>query len=170
VNKPTVDSEAFDFGSCVALHRFLYDHWDHVRQKIVLKQRKGIGVSSLADISKSSVPMLESLRKLITNLGPPPMDVSWNRPMISQNTPPSYSRFQHFMLRNAGRNSESLVSARAVYDGGESKVCMPYFSLSTTLNPPQDGLPMICIILRNIDTETVDWELLLFGYLKVRGL
>jgi len=26
---------------------------------------------------------------------------------------------------------------------------------------------MICIILRNIDTETTDYELLLFGYLKV---
>jgi hypothetical protein len=31
----------------------------------------------------------------------------------------------------------------------------------------QDGLPMICIILRNIDTESADYELLLFGYLKV---
>lgn len=51
------------------------------------------------------------------------MDVSWNRPAISSNSPPSYSRFQHFMLRNAGRNTESLVSTRAVYDGGESKVC-----------------------------------------------
>jgi neurofibromin 1 len=50
------------------------------------------------------------------------MDVSWNRPAISSNSPPSYSRFQHFMLRNAGRNTESLVSTRAVYDGGESKV------------------------------------------------
>lgn len=55
------------------------------------------------------------------------------------------------MLRNAGRNTESLISTRAVYDGGESK----------------DGLPMICIILRNIDTETTDYELLLFGYLKI---
>ncbi|KAG9237075.1 hypothetical protein BJ875DRAFT_533185 [Amylocarpus encephaloides] len=150
MNEPTIESEAFDFGSCVALHRFLYDHWDHVRQKIVLQERKGT-VPSLVNISKGSVPMLESLRKLITNLGPPPMDVSWNRPKISQNNPPSYSRFQHFMLRNAGRNTESLVSTRAVYDGGESK----------------DGLPMICIILRNIDTETVDYELLLFGYLKI---
>jgi hypothetical protein len=26
---------------------------------------------------------------------------------------------------------------------------------------------MICIILRNIDTDTTDHELLLFGYLKV---
>jgi neurofibromin 1 len=26
---------------------------------------------------------------------------------------------------------------------------------------------MICIILRNIDTETTDYDLLLFGYLKV---
>lgn len=147
--EPTADSESFDFGSCVALHRFLYDHWDHVRQKIVLRERKGS--RSLVEISKGQIPILESLRKLITNLGPPPMDVSWNRPAISSNSPPSYSRFQHFMLRNAGRNTESLVSTRAVYDGGESK----------------DGLPMICIILRNIDTETTDHELLLFGYLKI---
>jgi neurofibromin 1 len=126
MNEPTIDSEAFDFGSCVALHRFLYDHWDHVRQKIVLRARKGVVVSSLVDIGQGSVPMLDSLRGLITNLGPPPMDVSWNRPMISQNTPPSYSRFQHFMLRNAGRNTESLVSTRAVYDGGESKVYLSF--------------------------------------------
>jgi neurofibromin 1 len=33
----------------------------------------------------------------------------------------------------------------------------------------QDGLPMICIILRNIDTETTDYDLLLFSYLKVRS-
>ncbi|KUJ23034.1 uncharacterized protein LY89DRAFT_635153 [Mollisia scopiformis] len=148
--EPNVESESFDFGSCVALHRFLYDHWDHVRQKIVLRERRG-ATRSLVEISKGQIPILESLRKLITNLGPPPMDVSWNRPAISSNSPPSYSRFQHFMLRNAGRNTESLVSTRAVYDGGESK----------------DGLPMICIILRNIDTETTDYELLLFGYLKI---
>ena len=123
LSEPTADSEAFDFGSCVALHRFLYDHWDHVRQKIVLRERKG-SVRSLVEISKGQIPILESLRKLITNLGPPPMDVSWNRPAISQNSPPSYSRFQHFMLRNAGRNTESLASARAVYDGGESKVIL----------------------------------------------
>jgi neurofibromin 1 len=125
MNEPNTDSESFDFGSCVALHRFLYDHWDHVRQKIVLRGRKGPNMA-LVDMEKvhvkSQAPMLDALRKLITNLGPPPMDVSWNRPAISMNTPPSYSRFQHFMLRNAGRNTESLVSTRAVYDGGESKV------------------------------------------------
>ncbi|KAL2069744.1 hypothetical protein VTL71DRAFT_14423 [Oculimacula yallundae] len=148
--EPVIESESFDFGSCVALHRFLYDHWDHVRQKIVIRERKG-AVRSLLEATKDHIPILEALRKLITNLGPPPMDVSWNRPAISSNSPPSYSRFQHFMLRNAGRNTESLVSTRAVYDGGESK----------------DGLPMICIILRNIDTETTDYELLLFGYLKI---
>lgn len=150
MTEPAIETESFDFGSCVALHRFLYDHWDHVRQKLVLRERKE-SLRSPLEISKGQIPILESLRKLITNLGPPPMDVSWNRPAISSNSPPSYSRFQHFMLRNAGRNTESLVSTRAVYDGGESK----------------DGLPMICIILRNIDTETADYELLLFGYLKI---
>lgn len=134
----------------MALHRFLYDHWDHVRQKIVVRERKG-SARSLAEVGKSQIPILDALRKLIANLGPPPMDVSWNRPAISSNSPPSYSRFQHFMLSHAGRNTESLVSTRAVYDGGESK----------------DGLPMICIILRNIDTETTDYELLMFGYLKI---
>ncbi|KAH8601379.1 hypothetical protein B0O99DRAFT_681402 [Bisporella sp. PMI_857] len=142
VSDPLMESESFDFGSCVALHRFLYDHWDHVRQKLVLRERKE-SLRQPSEISKGQIPILESLRKLITNLGPPPMDVSWNRPAISANSPPSYSRFQHFMLRNAGRNTESLVSTRA------------------------DGLPMICIILRNIDTETTDYELLLFGYLKI---
>ncbi|KAJ5053875.1 uncharacterized protein L3040_000165 [Drepanopeziza brunnea f. sp. 'multigermtubi'] len=148
--EPDIETESFDFGSCVALHRFLYDHWDHVRQKIVVRERKG-NLRSPIEVSKGQIPILEALRKLITNLGPPPMDVSWNRPAISSNSPPSYSRFQHFMLRNASRNTESLVSTRAVYDGGESK----------------DGLPMICIILRNVDTETTDYELLLFGYLKI---
>jgi neurofibromin 1 len=40
-------------------------------------------------------------------------------------------------------------------------------SLKSFSNMYQDGLPMICIILRNIDTESADYELLLFGYLKV---
>jgi hypothetical protein len=45
---------------------------------------------------------------------------------------------------------------------------MLVFCISRTLsNIEQDGLPMICIILRNIDTESADYELLLFGYLKV---
>jgi neurofibromin 1 len=118
---PGLDMESFDFGSCVALHRFLYDHWDHVRQKLVARERKGAKNTS-PEINQGRLPVLESLRDLITNLGPPPMDISWNRPMISSNNPPSYSRFQHFMLRNSGRSTESLVSARAVYDGGESKV------------------------------------------------
>ena len=94
-----------------------------MRQKIVLRERKGT-LRSIVEVTNSQIPILEALRKLITNLGPPPMDVSWNRPAISSNSPPSYSRFQHFMLRNAGRNTESLVSTRAVYDGGESKVCL----------------------------------------------
>jgi neurofibromin 1 len=110
----------------------LYDHWDHVRQKLVFRERKD-SLRSPLEISKSEIPILEALRKLISNLGPPPMDVSWNRPTISSNSPPSYSRFQHFMLRNAGRNTESLASTRAVYDGGESKVGLPHYLLETLL-------------------------------------
>ncbi|KAH6705072.1 ras GTPase activator [Verticillium dahliae] len=141
--------ESFDFGSCVALHRFLYDHWDHIRQKLVGHERRDY-VRSPAEISRVRSPVLEPLRNLITNLGPPPLAVTWNRPQVSTNTPPSYSMFQDFMLRNAFRGTESFLTARAVYDGGESK----------------DGLSIICIILRHMDSESIDYETLIFCYLK----
>ena len=113
--------ESFDFGSCVSLHRFLYDHWDQVRQTLVSRERKEF-VRSPGELSRGRSPVLEPLRNLIANLGPPPLAVSWNRPQISTNSPPLYSRFQNFMLRNAFRSAETFSTARAVYDGGESKV------------------------------------------------
>lgn len=115
-------SESFDFGSCVALHRFLYDHWDQVRQRLASQERRDF-VRSPAEIARTRSPVLEPLRNLITHLGPPALAVTWNRPQISANSPPAYSRFQNFMLRNAFRSTESFITARAVYDGGESKVC-----------------------------------------------
>ncbi|KFY44765.1 hypothetical protein V495_03267 [Pseudogymnoascus sp. VKM F-4514 (FW-929)] len=142
VETTSIEMESFDFGSCVALHRFFYDHWDHVRQKLVAQQRKD-SLHSPHEIAQGRLPVAEALRSLISNLGPPPMDISWNRPMISMNSPPSYSRFQHFMLRHAGRSTESAISTRT------------------------DGLSMICIILRNIDAEANDYDLLLYCYLKI---
>jgi neurofibromin 1 len=34
-------------------------------------------------------------------------------------------------------------------------------------NDPKDGLSIICIILRNLDAEAADYDLLLYCYLKV---
>ncbi|RGP58813.1 neurofibromin 1 [Fusarium longipes] len=101
-------TESFDFGSCVALHRFLYDHWDHVRQTLVSRERKDYARTS-GDLARGRSPVLEPLRNLIANLGPPPLAVSWNRPQV-----------------NAFRSTESFLTARAVYDGGESKVGLHY--------------------------------------------
>ena len=113
--------EVFDFGSCVALHRFLYDHWDHVRQRIAVRQRRA-SPHGAQDIGPGRLPVVEILRTLISNLGPPPMNISWNRPEVSRNSPPLYSRFQHFMLRNAGRSAESEITTNALFDAGENKV------------------------------------------------
>ncbi|KAK7731831.1 Ras GTPase activating protein ira2, partial [Cytospora paraplurivora] len=143
-------NESFDFGSCVALHRFLYDHWDQVRQRLASQERRDF-VRSPAEIARARSPILEPLRNLISHLGPPALAVTWNRPQISSNSPPAYSRFQNFMLRNAFRSTESFVTARAVYDGGESK----------------DGLSIICIILRNIEQENIDFDTLIYCYLKI---
>ena len=147
--------ESFDFGSCAALHRFLFDNWEGVRQKILIRERrswKDAGVA--AEVDAAPVPRLgpsDALGNLVALLGPPSLDISWNRPQISANVPPTYSRFQHFMLKNAGRNSDSVMSARVVYDGGLSK----------------DDLPVICISLRNIEVEGIDHDLLLYCYLKI---
>lgn len=146
----TAGGESFDFGSCVALHKFLYEHWDHVRQRLVSKERREF-VRSPADSARGRTPVIEPLKNLVMNLGPPPLAVTWNRPQISSNSPPAYSRFQDFMLRNAFRTTESFLTARAVYDGGESK----------------DGLSIICIILRNIDGESIDYDTLMYCYLKI---
>jgi neurofibromin 1 len=132
------------------LHRFLYDHWDHVRQKIMAQERRDY-VRSPNELVRVRSPVLEPLRSLITNLGPPPLAVSWNRPSIGSNSPPAYSRFQHFMFRNAFRSAESFMTGRAVYDGGESK----------------DGLSVICLILRHVEVENIDYDTLLYCYLKV---
>ncbi|KAK4248657.1 hypothetical protein C7999DRAFT_30893 [Corynascus novoguineensis] len=142
--------ESFEFGSCVALHRFLYEHWDHVRQRLAAREKREF-VRSPAEPTRSRSPVLEPLRNLIMNLGPPPLAVTWNRPHISTNSPSAYSRFQDFMLRNAFKSSESFLTSRAVYDGGESK----------------DGLSIICIILRYIDGDAMDFETLLYCYLRI---
>ena len=147
---PQIPTESFDFGSCVALHRFLYDHWDQVRQRLVSQERRDF-VRSPGEVPRGRSPVLEPLRALITNLGPPPLAITWNRPQVSINTPPSYSRFQNFMLKHASRSAESFGTARAVYDGGESK----------------DGLSIICVILRNIDSESIEYETLIYCYLRV---
>lgn len=115
-----IKADIFDFGSCVSLHRFLYDHWDHLRQTLVAREKKEHHRIP-GESARATPPILEPLRSLITNLGPPPLAISWNRPHIFCNTPPLYSRFQNFMLRNAFRSAESFLTSRAVYDGGGSK-------------------------------------------------
>ncbi|KAI9843719.1 MAG: Ras GTPase activating protein ira2 [Thelocarpon superellum] len=169
--------EAYDFGSCVALHRFLFEHWDTVRQKVVMRERRSWQASTSASSASTTtttttttgttttttsaheepVPAVprtsaaDVLGGLVAHLGSPSVDISWNRPLIAANIPPTYSRFQHFMLKNAGRNSEAVISARAVYDGGHTK----------------EGLPVICIILSSIEAEGIDHDLLLYCYLKI---
>lgn len=142
--------ETFDFGSCVSFHRFLYDHWDHLRQTLTARERREY-VRSPDSMARTRSPILEPLRSLVANLGPSPLAISWNRPQIAMNGPPLYARFQNFMLRNAFKSTESFLASQAVYDGGETK----------------DGLSILNIILRHIENEGIDYETLLYCYLKI---
>lgn len=146
----SVASDAVDFGASVALHRFVYDHWEQLRQRLATHKQRD-HVRSPGERPRSRTPTMDTLKNLITNLGPPPLAVTWNKPQVTLNSPPAYSRFQNFMLRNAYRSTESYIAARAIYDGGESK----------------DGVSIICVILRNIDAESIDYDTLMYYYLKI---
>ncbi|KAI5797697.1 hypothetical protein EDC01DRAFT_36289 [Geopyxis carbonaria] len=155
--RPTKSTqESFDFGSSVALHRFLYDHWETVRHKLIFeekaKSQRPTGEKSFNELPLSELQVsIGTFSGLISTLGPPPLDISLGRPQISGSVQPAYSRYQHFMLRNSGRSVESILSARIVYDGGETK----------------DGLPVICFVQRNINIDTVDPDLMAYCYLKI---
>ncbi|KAF3935966.1 Neurofibromin [Dactylella cylindrospora] len=160
ISNPTQTSEqpapveVFDFGSCIALHRFMYDHWEVVRQKLLHQRITSPAIPSNVSpkytVNDLKTPVAE-FSALIPTLGAPPLDFSWTRPQVQATAQPSYYRFQQFMLRHSGRSVEPITSARIVYDGGESK----------------DGMPVICVILRNINAETIDVELLIYCYLKI---
>ncbi|KAI3341615.1 GTPase [Ustulina deusta] len=142
--------ESFDFGSCVVLHRFLNEHWDNVRQRLMSQGRRE-QIRTPNELSRGYTPAIERLRTLITTLGPPSLAITWNRPQISANYLTTYSRFQNFMLRNAYRDTGSYMTSRTIYEGGETK----------------DGVAVICIILRHVDQEAADHGALLFAYLKL---
>ncbi|KAI0973171.1 GTPase [Xylaria arbuscula] len=144
------EAESFDFGSCVILHRFLNEHWDNIRQRLMSQGRRE-QIRTPNELSRGYTPTIERLRTLITTLGPPSLAITWNRPQISANCLTTYSRFQNFMLRNAYRDTGSYMTSRTIYEGGETK----------------DGLAVICIILRHIDQEAADHGALLFAYLKL---
>ncbi|KAF8455245.1 hypothetical protein BDZ91DRAFT_746797 [Kalaharituber pfeilii] len=151
VEKPP-EQEGFDFGSSVALHRFFFENWETVRQKLIYKEKARRvhleGHNRNPDNNFMSV--MATLSALIPTLGTPPLDIALGRPNIST-AQPAYSRYQGFMLRNSYRSVESILSGRMVYDGGEAK----------------DGTPVICIILRNINVDTVDQDLFLYCFLKI---
>ncbi len=120
------------------------------------------------ELSRGYTPAIERLRTLITTLGPPSLAITWNRPQISANYLTTYSRFQNFMLRNAYRDTGSYMTSRTIYEGGETKVCDKTPTLHLNYSQQlQDGVAVICIILRHVDQEAADHGALLFAYLKV---
>lgn len=146
--------EGFDFGSSVALHRFFYENLETVKQKLIYKEKskRTRVVIGNKNPNYDFHSVMGAVNALIPTLGTPPLDIALGRPNISS-AQPAYSRFQNFMLRHSYRSIETILSGRMIYDGGEAK----------------DGTPVICIIMRNINVDTVDQDLLLYCFLKVCG-
>ncbi|RPA79455.1 hypothetical protein BJ508DRAFT_415934 [Ascobolus immersus RN42] len=160
----TIDA---DIGSTVAVHRFLYEHWEMVKRKLVHQEkvrraRRGVSAQSalsapsLLSVTAVATSTIETntitaLNELIPSLGSPPQDITIGKLQPLSHIRPEYVRFQQFMVKNSGRSVESILSARILYDGGESK----------------DGMPVICVILRNIVGRIVDTDLFIYCLLKI---
>jgi neurofibromin 1 len=133
-----------------------------VHQEKVRRARRGVSAQSaltapsLLVVNAATNSVIETntitaLNELIPSLGSPPQDITIGKLQPLSHIKPEYARFQQFMVKNAGRSVESILSARIIYDGGESK----------------DGMPVICVILRNIIGKLIDTDLFLYCLLKV---
>lgn len=157
----SVPQESFDFGSRVALHRFLCDHWETVRHKLLFEEKaklqqqqlaNGSMVKSFGEMPVSEIEQsIDAFSEIITSLGTPPLDISLGRPQTAGQIPAAYSRYQQFMLKHNGRSVESIMTARIVYEGGETS----------------DNMPVMCVVQRNIQADQMDSDLLTYCYLKV---
>ncbi|TGZ81752.1 hypothetical protein EX30DRAFT_254963 [Ascodesmis nigricans] len=155
--------ETFDFGSRVALHRFLFDHWETIRHKLLFEEKAKLQlqVSEILNgaVMKSSaeLPTLEieqsikEFSSIVHSLGQPPLDISLGPLQMGVAITPAYSRYQQFMLKHSGRSIEDILAKRIVYEGGETL----------------DGLPVMCFVQRNINPDKIDPELLTYCFLKV---
>ncbi|KAI8328834.1 hypothetical protein BC941DRAFT_216115 [Chlamydoabsidia padenii] len=143
---PTTAAVRLDQNGYVRLHRYLFDNIDRMSRD--LTNRRVGSTQSLLDLKRT----MDRLSNLLAQLGRPSevsdLGVTHSRGWVATHHNQQYN---DFMKRNEHRDMSSISSSHFFYLGGTSKA----------------GLPVFYLISRNIDNESMDFELVTCHMLKV---
>jgi hypothetical protein len=130
------------------LHRVLSDNMERI-----CRDMSGNNACCVKN-SRTFVQMkrdCDKLANILAQLGRPP-EISHRESMVSRSYVYAASNqlYADFMRRNSHRNVDSIVSRNIFYEGGVSKA----------------GRPVFYLILRNINADNIDFELLIYHILQ----
>ncbi|KAI8142067.1 hypothetical protein BJV82DRAFT_159057 [Fennellomyces sp. T-0311] len=156
ISTPTKPTEQKEIGSVrmeqkgyVKLHRYLYENLERMSRELASKKVKvASDTQSMLEWKKT----VDRLSTLIAQLGRPSEaaqnDVSLSRNYAIANSNHYYSEF---IRRNSHRDLSKISSKNIVYQAGVSR----------------GGRPIFYVVIRHLDLETTDYELLIYYMLRV---
>ncbi|CAI2172941.1 5991_t:CDS:10 [Funneliformis geosporum] len=139
-----------------ALHRHLIENQEKVTKDLQILRVKSIKPATapanlMFDQAQASKKTWDKITTLLAQLGPPTESQMKEFSNIGNNHFETNNQlFKEFMIRHKNRSIESIVSKGVFYDGGISKEKRRVFFL----------------ILRRLDAEATDMELLMYHVLK----
>ncbi|PKC12463.1 hypothetical protein RhiirA5_496913 [Rhizophagus irregularis] len=137
------------------LHRHLVEYQEKMAKDLQTRRVKSINPAAPANVmldqAQASKKAWDTISKLLAQLGPPTESQKKEFLNIRNNHfETNHQLFKEFMTRNKFRNLESIVSKGVFYEGGFSKERRRVFYL----------------ILRRLDAEATDMELLMYHVLN----
>ncbi|KAI9489055.1 hypothetical protein BDB00DRAFT_771458 [Zychaea mexicana] len=131
------------------LHRYLFENLERMSRELASRKVKGAtDTQSMLEWKKT----VDRLSTLIAQLGRP-SDTSNNDLSLSRNYALANSNhyYSEFIRRNCHRDLSKISSKNIVYQAGTSR----------------GGRPIFYVIIRHLDLETTDYELLIYYMLRV---
>jgi hypothetical protein len=146
---PTLEIRPMEDKDYSCLHRVLFDNMERISREVTTRSvRQG------ADQDTANIPkrQFDRFSNLLAQLGRPP-EVSKQEftGLRSYTFAAANQLYAEFMRRNSHRSVESIVSKNIFYEGGVSK----------------SNRPVFYFIARNIISDSIDFELLVYHMLQV---
>lgn len=132
------------------LHRVLCENMERITRDVATRNTRNFNHnSSYLSLWKRD---FDKFANLLAQLGRPP-DVPSKTSIMSKSYVYAASNqlYADFMRRNSHRSVESVVSKNIFYEGGVSRA----------------GRPVYYLIIRNINSDSIDFELLIYHVLQV---
>lgn len=138
-----------DQKSYLRLHRYLFDNLERMSRDLAGRKVRGVtDTQALLRWKKT----LDRLSNLLAQLGRPP-EVTQNELYLSRNYAVTNSNhyYSEFIRRNCHRDISAISSQNIFYQAGTSR----------------GGRPVFYLIARNVMTENMDFELLVYYLVRV---